>query len=936
MKKLLSLLLVLTMLFTTVSLLTGCKKDEGNSDEQSGEKAEKVTYTVSVSTKGGMVMSGLAVYVYTDDTLAELEQYGETNEEGKVTFNLAESSDYAVVVTGAPKGYKVEDSYSFDGKTANIKLTSSLITDESLSSATLGLGSVMYDFSVVTPAGETVTLSEMLKEKKMVLLNFFFTTCGPCANEFPYMEEAYQMYKDDVGIIALDPLDDNSTVGTYQNSMGLTFPMAACQPTWSSVFNISGYPTSVVVDRYGVICLIEVGGLTSLRPFTSMFEHFTAEDYEQVLCTDGVSSLITNVKPTFTMDTSENIGAAINKGDIKVTYRPETEDDNSEYAWPFIIGEKDGNKCIYASNQQIDGSFAIIYADVELKAGQAVGFDYYSSTERLADIMYVIVNDEDIYQISGNDAAAGWKSCYPCVAAEDGTYELALCYLKDEGDNEGDDTVYIANMRVVDASEIDTATYLPREAAVSSDGFEYKYVDIVLNNNDGYYHVGSADGPLLLANLMGASQFNEEDSIFNLIYEGEIQYEGKSVYDYMVDFCSYASNSALNGYCTVTAELAKYLEVIDKFAGFDEEDDKEWLKMCRYYQAYGTSGEQLVDPIKGLATFSAYEAKLGVGVESNNFYYDRAIIPRGLFAEFIPATSGVYRITSHTDYQEGVEAWIFDENKTLLYTFEHDERMYEDDKNCSMVYYMEAGKKYYINIAFWDIYNVGTIPYDVEYIGGTFDLFRLCSPGYFTYDSNATGEEMYYVISGGIKPVLNSDGYYYEDLGKDANGNQLYGSKIYADFSGLTPIFNAPVASVPASDGSGIVKGIIDKGAFDFSKTEGDLEIINYMALNNNDVDATLKYLKDLWGDEYESYAEIYMLDEVLAGKYHGTGSDLTEEVRGYVAKMDTSGTELNGCVAVDERLAELLSMVMNKYTFENVDNSWLKLCYYYDHLGPQ
>ena len=162
MKKLLSLLLVLTMLFTTVSLLTGCKKDEGNSDEQSGEKAEKVTYTVSVSTKGGMVMSGLAVYVYTDDTLAELEQYGETNEEGKVTFNLAESSDYAVVVTGAPKGYKVEDSYSFDGKTANIKLTSSLITDESLSSATLGLGSVMYDFSVVTPAGETVTLSEML------------------------------------------------------------------------------------------------------------------------------------------------------------------------------------------------------------------------------------------------------------------------------------------------------------------------------------------------------------------------------------------------------------------------------------------------------------------------------------------------------------------------------------------------------------------------------------------------------------------------------------------------------------------------------------------------------------------------------------------------------------------------------------------------------
>ena len=32
--------------------------------------------------------------------------------------------------------------------------------------------------------------------------------------------------------------------------MGLTFPMAACPAAWSATFNISGYPTSVVIDRY--------------------------------------------------------------------------------------------------------------------------------------------------------------------------------------------------------------------------------------------------------------------------------------------------------------------------------------------------------------------------------------------------------------------------------------------------------------------------------------------------------------------------------------------------------------------------------------------------------------------------------------------------------------------------------------------------------------
>ena len=32
---------------------------------------------------------------------------------------------------------------------------------------------------------------------------------------------------------------------------------------------------------------------------------------------------------------------------------------------------------------------------------------------------------------------------------------------------------------------------------------------------------------------------------------------------------------------------------------------------------------------------------------------------------------------------------------------------------------------------------------------------------------------------------------------------------------------------------------------------------------------------------------------------------------------------------------ADILHKLMGKYTFENVDNSWIKMCYYYDYLGP-
>ena len=205
---------------------------------------------------------------------------------------------------------------------------------------------------------------------------------------------------------------------------------------------------------------------------------------------------------------------------------------------------------------------------------------------------------------------------------------------------------------------------------------------------------------------------------------------------------------------------------------------------------------------------------------------------------------------------------------------------------------------------------------------------------------------MYHLIAGGIDVVLGTDGYYYEDLGLDANGNQKYGSMIYADFTGVTGVFGSPIATVDsynedgtlAKDASGNtvkIKGMIDLGGFDFSRTEDDLYILSFINKFEGDVEATDAYLHELWGEDYDSYADIYQLEDVYEGKYHGTGEDFTEEMKTYLDDIITSGVELKGCVPVTERLAELLQLLLDKYTFENVDNSWTKICYYYQTLGP-
>ena len=939
-KKLLCMLMTLAVLF---SALAGCGAGESQSVAESGDESgengntdngTKGSYAVSLKTAGGMPLSDIDIYVYTDSTLTELEQFGKTDENGNASFELAAGKEYAFTLSGVPKGYDVKDYYGFTGKGANVILASSVIQGENLADGSFGVGDVIYDFTVTDIGGNKLTLSELLKEKKLVMLNFWYTTCTWCLTEFPVMDEVYGDYSDEVAIIALNPMEGDDAIKSFALDMPLSFPMAACPSSWAASFGIQGYPTSVFIDRYGTVCLVESGAIKSKRPFLSVFDHFTADEYQQKLCT-SIGDLVTSVKPDKTMDSSEAVGEAINSGDITVTYRPETEGNNWEYSWPFIVGEKDGEKCVYSTNKDIESSFAIMYADVELKAGQAIGFDYYISSESLCDILYVIVNDDDIYQISGEKNE--WASCYPCVAEKDGTYELALCYLKDDADNAGEDRAYIKNMRVVNAEDIDVASYLPRNAATSEDGFEYSYVDIVFNEEDGYYHVGTADGPLLLADLMGITPFNEEKSVFDLIYGGSITEGGHNYYDDIVKYCSFASNSSLNGVCTVNKELGDLLKVVARIAGFDG-DENEWLKICKYFTVYGKDAHQLVDPIEGLAPFSAPSAYLGKGNEANYFYYDRPIIPRGLLREFIPQKSGAYRITSHNESKDGVDAWIFNADHKIILTYELCERMFEEDGECSMVYYMEAGVPYYINIAFWDMYEMGYIYFDIEYIAPSYEYFRTASPGFFTYDDGTTGEEMNYTVSGGITPILK-DGYYYEDLGKDENGNQLYGSLIYADFSGITSVFSSPIATVNTTDGEGNpleIKGLIELGGFNFTLTEEDEFVLAYLKARNFDVEETDKYLREYWGDTYDSYAEIYQLDDVYEGRYHGKGEDLTAKATAYLDDMldEKAHPERKGCVPVTEELAELLQMLMGKYTFKDVDHSWLKVCYYYDHIG--
>ena len=918
----LALILCFCFAMTTLTSCTGGKNGDktttttttnpNNDPTQGTQKA----YTVSIKTIGGRPLSGLTFYVYKGEN--DLITYGTTDANGIGTVNMPEANGYYVVVAaGTLTGYIVEEKYPFEGNSANIVLSSKVIEDTNLDNVSYKVGDVIRDFSVVTSDGKTFKLSEVLKEKKAVLINFWYSTCGPCVNEFPYMQTVYERYSDDLAIIALNNYsgDDEDRVKSFKEEMGITFDMAKDYSKLGNAFNLQGYPTSIMIDRYGVICLIEVGGLPSEKPFSAMFEHFTADDYKQQIF-NSVDELTPTEKPNVQMPTSDEIGAVLNKGDINVTYTPETDPESAEYAWPFVIGEYKGEQIIKPSNSFKDSSFASIHAKVEMKKGEVLALDWFASTEKGTDILVVFIDNKDVYQISG--VSEEWDTCYPYVAPEDGTYELILYYAKDSSTDTGDDTVYLKNLRKVSVNDIDTATYIPRFAATNlkEDGFGYEnYVSVFYNEQDGYYHVGSKNGPLLLANLIEGTQFSNE-SLNILGYNGKFV-EGKTdYYAELVNYCNYALNSELYGYCPVNEELKNLLVKCVDLVGL-EDDPNEWLQVCSYYDAYGTDGKQLADPIKGLATFSAFEALESTKGETvkNTVTYNRLIMPRGLKYKFTPAKSGVYRIISYSDAE--VNGWIFNEDGSIMLTYEHVDRFLEYPDNCYMTVYLEGGVNYYISIAYYDVYATGSFDFTLERIGDTYDHFRVASPGYFTYEESITGE-VNEILPLGIEVALGSDGYYHELL----ESGEL-GSIVYADFIYTTGIFT-----------SQSLKELIEMKAFDFRLSESDHMILTYMDMYGDQCEAKLR---EIWGDTFNEYAEIYQINDVFNGIYHGTGEDKTAEIREYaenLIKKTDKAPELEGCIAVDEELAELLQMLMDKYTFEGVENSWTKVCYYYDHLG--
>lgn len=249
-------------------------EEEPTKPDDSGENLGKETYTINVFTSGGYQMYNVKANIYKDSSLSELVTTVSTNNTGRATVQLESGKKYRITLSNVPEGYKVKESYSFSGKTALIVLESSVITGKPLPDRILKEGDVMYDFTVPSVKGGNIRLSELVKTKDLVVLNFWFVNCSFCVKEFPMLEKAYLRYKDKAEVVALTPFDTVDSVKEFLAEKPLQFQVATCDISIPNLFNVQAYPVTVYIDKYGVIREIKRGALLEEDGFVSAFDKY--------------------------------------------------------------------------------------------------------------------------------------------------------------------------------------------------------------------------------------------------------------------------------------------------------------------------------------------------------------------------------------------------------------------------------------------------------------------------------------------------------------------------------------------------------------------------------------------------------------------------------------------------------------------------------------
>src|SRR5438477_5538851 len=119
------------------------------------------------------------------------------------------------------------------------------------------------DFEITTTRGERFRLSDNIG-KKVIVLNFFATWCGPCRAEMPELSRYFDEHKSDSFLLlGIDAEEKGDRVDAFLDELKVTFPAGVDEGAIEKKYGVEVFPTTVVIGVDGKVQLYETGALVN-------------------------------------------------------------------------------------------------------------------------------------------------------------------------------------------------------------------------------------------------------------------------------------------------------------------------------------------------------------------------------------------------------------------------------------------------------------------------------------------------------------------------------------------------------------------------------------------------------------------------------------------------------------------------------------------------
>ncbi len=190
-----------------------------------------------------------------------LASVGVTMDDFRASLRSTMLAEKFVAENSPPAGVSGKSAYERWARALQQEADIQIVMEEA-KGRTVKLNQPAPPFTLRTPDGEPVSLSDFAGQP--VLINFWATWCPPCRYEMPFLQAAYDKYKDQgFVVLAVDIQETPEVVKPFLQQFGLTFPVVMDRSgAVSSAYRVQAIPTSVFVDRQGVVVDIHRGALT--------------------------------------------------------------------------------------------------------------------------------------------------------------------------------------------------------------------------------------------------------------------------------------------------------------------------------------------------------------------------------------------------------------------------------------------------------------------------------------------------------------------------------------------------------------------------------------------------------------------------------------------------------------------------------------------------